>query len=45
MYTEVAGASECTRCPAGKFNPTPGQQKCLDCDIGTYSDHAGAEAW
>jgi hypothetical protein len=38
----VAGATSCTACPLGQYQPNEGQTRCFTCDSGSFSDNAGA---
>lgn len=39
----LSGASGCTQCRTGTYNPIEGQQYCTGCPIGTYSTAVGAK--
>ena len=40
---EVFGSAGCSRCPAGRFAPTPGSADCIDCAPETFSAPGASE--
>ena len=36
-YSNASGAPYCTTCPAGGFQPQPGQTHCMPCEVGTFA--------
>jgi hypothetical protein len=39
--TFISGASTCTKCPAGKWQPSNGRQSCYACPTGHFQPNAG----